>query len=37
MQVGVHGNSVKFESSNISKTGKAMPAKIVVHAYYISP
>ena len=25
-------NSVKFESSNISETGKAMPAKIVVHA-----
>ena len=26
-----------FESSNISKTGEAMPTKIGVHACYINP
>ena len=31
------GNLVIFESSNISKTGEAMPTKIGVHVLDINP
>ena len=31
------GNLAVLESSNISKTGEAMPTKIGVHAHDISP
>ena len=31
------GNLAKIQSSNISKTGEAMPTKIVVHTFDINP
>ena len=31
------GNLTFFESSNISKTGQAMPTKIGAHAFDINP
>ena len=34
---GSKGNLAVFESSNISKTGIAMPTKIDVHAFDINP